>query len=127
MATAPRRRKRGGTISCRWANSFTNGARPLHLGLRLAIPTRPGSDRSKQELVELLYRYLPDEAARQAVLVDDPARLCGSRVKIAEDGCNSDVGDIIDNSNAATRADVVARWNELNRTGDPPALPGRQQ
>ena len=29
------------------------------------------------ELVELLYRYLPDEAERQQVLVDNPARLYG--------------------------------------------------
>ncbi len=28
-------------------------------------------------MIELLYRYLPDAASRQAVLVDNPARLLG--------------------------------------------------
>ena len=36
-----------------------------------------GGGPQESELIELLYRFLPDAAARQAVLVDNPARLHG--------------------------------------------------
>jgi 2-pyrone-4,6-dicarboxylate lactonase len=36
-----------------------------------------GGGPQESELIELLYRFLPDTAARQAVLVDNPARLHG--------------------------------------------------
>jgi 2-pyrone-4,6-dicarboxylate lactonase len=36
-----------------------------------------GGGPQERELIELLYRFLPDAAARQAVLVDNPARLHG--------------------------------------------------
>jgi predicted TIM-barrel fold metal-dependent hydrolase len=36
-----------------------------------------GGGPQESELIELLYRFLPDDAARQAVLVDNPARLHG--------------------------------------------------
>jgi 2-pyrone-4,6-dicarboxylate lactonase len=36
-----------------------------------------GGGPQENELIELLYRFLPDAAARQAVLVDNPARLHG--------------------------------------------------
>lgn len=38
---------------------------------------KEGGGPQESELVELLYRFLPDEAARRAVLVDNPARLHG--------------------------------------------------
>jgi 2-pyrone-4,6-dicarboxylate lactonase len=38
---------------------------------------REGGGPQESELIELLYRFLPDPAARQAVLVDNPARLHG--------------------------------------------------
>jgi 2-pyrone-4,6-dicarboxylate lactonase len=36
-----------------------------------------GGGPQESELIELMYRFLPDAAARQAVLVDNPARLHG--------------------------------------------------
>ena len=36
-----------------------------------------GGGPQESELIELLYRFLPDAAARRAVLVDNPARLHG--------------------------------------------------
>ena len=36
-----------------------------------------GGGPQESELIELLYRFLPDPEARQAVLVDNPARLHG--------------------------------------------------
>jgi 2-pyrone-4,6-dicarboxylate lactonase len=36
-----------------------------------------GGGPPESELIALLYRFLPDAAARQAVLVDNPARLHG--------------------------------------------------
>jgi predicted TIM-barrel fold metal-dependent hydrolase len=38
-----------------------------------------GGGPQESELIELLYRFLPDPEARQAVLVDNPARLHGFR------------------------------------------------
>jgi len=38
---------------------------------------REGGGPQESELIELLYRYLPDAKARHAVLVDNPARLHG--------------------------------------------------
>jgi len=36
-----------------------------------------GGGPQESELIELMYRFLPDAAARRAVLVDNPARLYG--------------------------------------------------
>ena len=40
---------------------------------------KEGGGPQESALIDLLYRYLPDAKARQAVLVDNPARLHGSR------------------------------------------------
>jgi predicted TIM-barrel fold metal-dependent hydrolase len=36
-----------------------------------------GADEELRALIDLVYRFLPDETARRAVLVDNPARLHG--------------------------------------------------
>lgn len=41
-----------------------------------------GGGPQERELIELLYRYLPDAKARQAVLVDNPARLHGWQASV---------------------------------------------
>jgi predicted TIM-barrel fold metal-dependent hydrolase len=38
---------------------------------------KEGGGPEEDALIELLYRFLPDEKARRAVLVDNPARLHG--------------------------------------------------